>query len=747
MPHVRPLALAVRTCCLAMLSVAPAWAQQVDAGNGAGGSDVIALDRIVVTATKRAEPVREVAGSVSAVTAEQLDALGAQGLADYVQRTPGVVFNNYQPGVSHVVVRGIATSAGNVQGQATTGYFLNEVPLTEPGWTIAVPDIDAFDLSRVEVLRGPQGTLFGSASMGGAVHYVANTADPGGYAAAVETTISRTRNADTGYAAKAMVNLPVREDVFAVRAVAQYRDAPGFLDNIGTGRSGANDTTVAGGRLSAVLLPGDATRLEWLSLWQDTEADDNAYRMPAFGDLVRNTAIAEPTGTDVAIHSLRLEHDFAGASLTAVASRQDKTQDWRFDFTPYRDGYNADLGLDLDTPLYIDSGGESTGDSLELRLASHGGGRFDWLVGAMVFDTDKRLHERLGAAGAAAAFDRSPAYGPGTGAVIAPDGEIFNAFATRVEGRETALFGEATWRFAPDWALTLGGRLFRTRVDETSTQVGFSTFPGAPVVTPAATRESGFTPKVSLAWSPSDRVMVYALASEGFRFGTPNTPGLSAFPVPSGSRSDSLRNYELGARTSWLDQRLWLDATAFYVDWSDIQLRLQTPDFFNYAANGGKASSQGIEFSAQWRPNAMFDLVQTTTWQQARLDEDLFILWYGTAPKGARLPGSADWSTTTAANVHFGGRYAPTLSLSHQYLSEGISDLNSAVPGAPANRQGDYHQVDLRVRLRLGTTDLTLFGTNLGDTRGVTRSVAEVNGLGEGILRPRTFGMTVHWRL
>src|SRR5690606_10485943 len=129
------------------------------------------------------------------------------------------------------------------------------------------------------------------------------------------------------------------------------------------------------------------------------------------------------------------------------------------------------------------------------------------------FDTGKRLHERLGAAGAAAAFDRSPLYGPGTGATIAPDGEVFNAFYSRVDGRETALFGEAALLLAPQWKLTVGGRLFRTRVDETSTQVGFSTHPGEPVVTRSSTRENGFTPKVSLAWTPGDRVMVYALAS------------------------------------------------------------------------------------------------------------------------------------------------------------------------------------------------------------------------------------------
>lgn len=744
-PVVHPLFVPIRRALLGLLFAGTAVHAQ-ESRPPAPADDAVTLDNVVVTASKREQSVRDVAGSVSAVTDGQLQAIGAQSLADYIQRTPGVVFNSYQPGVSHVVVRGIATSAGNVQGQATTGYFLNEIPLTEPGWTIAIPDIDTFDLNRVEVLRGPQGTLFGSASMGGAVNYIANVADPSGFDAAVEATFGKTHNADPSADLKAMVNVPLKQDVFAIRAVAAHRDDPGYIDNIGTGVRGANDASIDGGRLSLVLKPGENTTLSWLSLRQKIDSKDNAYRMPELGDLVRNTAIPEFTDTDITVHSLRLDHDFGWAGLTALASRQKKKQNWRFDYTPVRPLYNADLDLDLASPLYINSGGDSEGDSIELRLTSPGGRHFEWLLGAMYFDTGKNLYEQIGADGAAGAFDRSSLFGPGSGAVIAPDGKIFNAFYTRVEGVEKALFGEASVNFTPQWKLTAGGRLFRTRVGNVSTQVGFSTYPGSPIVTPSETEESGFNPKLSLSWTPNDRVMLYALASEGFRFGTPNTPGLSAYPIPSGSHSDELRNYEFGVRSSWLDRRLQLDATAFYVDWSDIQLRLQTPDFFNYAANGGKASSQGIEFSAQWRPNARFDLAHTTTWQRARLEEDLFILWYGTAPKGSRLPGSADWSSSTTATVHFGGASQPTLILAHSYLSEGISDLNSAVPGATPNRQGGYNLFDLRFRMSFGNTDLTLFGANLADERGVTRTVPETNGLGQGIVRPRTFGVTVYWR-
>lgn len=744
-----PLAAAIALATGAGLGSAAAQEPQAQDGRSAD-AEPRELDRVIVTAAKREQSVREVPASVSAITQQQLQDQGAQSLADYVQKTPGVVFNSYQPGVSHVVVRGITTSAGNPQGQPTTGYFLNDVPLIEPGWTIAIPDIDAFDLNRVEVLRGPQGSLFGSASMGGAVNYIANLADAGGFDAAVEAGLSSTRNADLGHSLKGMVNVPVKQDVFAIRAVAQHRDAPGYIDNLGTGEDGANDLSVSGGRLSMLLTPNESTTLTWLSLFQQIDSDDNAYRIPELGDLARYTSTPEFTETDITVHSLRWDQDLGWGTLTALASRQEKSQDWRFDLTPYLDIYNADLGTDSAGPLFVNSGGESTGDSFELRLASADSDRVEWLVGAMVFDTEKDLHEQLGAPGFAAELDAStnPRFAPGAGAVVSPDGDVFNAFYSRVTGKEQALFGEASIHLNPQWTLGVGGRAFKTRVRVVDVTAGVDTYPlPSRQTADDTTEESGFHPKLSLRYRASDRLMLYALRSEGFRFGVPNNSSVTQHDIPAGSRSDSLVNHELGLRADFADGRLLLDATLFHIDWSDIQLRLQTPEpVVNYAGNGGKASSKGVELSAQWRPGAAFDWTGSVTWQQARLDEDVFILWYGTAPKGSRLPGSADWSVANQLNWRFDGAYAPTLMLSHTYLSEGISDLNSAVPGVAPNEQGDYHQFDARFRMSFGKTDVTLFGTNLADERGVTRTVPEAYGLGQGILRPRTFGVTVHWR-
>src|SRR5688500_3466250 len=151
---------------------------------------------VIVTANKREQDLRDVAGSVSAYTGAQLESIGAQSLADYVTRLPGVVFNDYQPGVSEVVIRGVAATTYHEQGQTVVGYYVNEIPLSEPGWPIVIPDVDTFDLERVEVLRGPQGTLFGSASLGGLVNYIAKPAKADDFDAAIQTSLGSTSHSD-----------------------------------------------------------------------------------------------------------------------------------------------------------------------------------------------------------------------------------------------------------------------------------------------------------------------------------------------------------------------------------------------------------------------------------------------------------------------------------------------------------------------------------------------------------------------
>ena len=216
---------------LLALSAMPPAAVAAAADTSGGG---VSLSEIVVTATKRNESVRQIAAPISAVSGEQLAKMNANSLGDYINRLPGVVFNDYQPGVSEVVIRGIAATTYHEQGQTTVGYYLNEVNIVEPGFPIGIPDVDTFDLDRVEVLRGPQGTLFGSSTLGGLVNYVAKTADVSKFDAAGEGLIGGTENThgEPNYAGKLMLNIPIIQDKLAVRAVIYDDHHGGYINNV-----------------------------------------------------------------------------------------------------------------------------------------------------------------------------------------------------------------------------------------------------------------------------------------------------------------------------------------------------------------------------------------------------------------------------------------------------------------------------------------------------------------------------------
>lgn len=754
-PHRFRLSPCTLACLPVLMGLATSAAHAADsvaapaaAASAAGTSTASPSGQSIVVMGKRHQTLHDTAGSVSAVNGEALQAEGAQSLADYIQEQPGVVFNADQAGISNVVVRGIATSSGNVQGQSSTGFYLNEVPLTEPGWAIEIPDIDTFDLNRVEVYRGPQGTLFGSASMGGAVQYVTNEADTKHFDAAVEGTVSQTHNADAGGSAKGMINVPIQPGVLGIRAVAEYRKDPGYIDNIGTGKDGANTTTTKGGRVSAVLTPVNGTRLSWMSLWQSTDSEDGSSRLVGLGSLQRSTALPEYTNTKINVNSLRLDQDVGFATLTALGGYVHKWQSFQQDFTADRDYYNSLIGIDLTNPLYMKETGQSDSSSLEVRLTSKTGGPLDWVVGGFYSNATKYVNEMLGSEGAAAAFDASADWGAGTGATIAPNGSDFDTYIDRYQAGERALFGEASYAFAPQWKVTLGGRYFETRLDQTTVTKGLDVYPTASTLTKAdASRDHGFTPKVSISYDVDKNTMVYALASEGYRFGVPNEIASSAYAssVPKSSQSDKLWNYELGTRTSLLGGKLDLNATLFYIDWRDIQLRATTPDYYSYAMNGGRAHSAGFEFASHWRPTQNWDYTTSLTYQQARLDDDVAIASVGTVKSGAKLPGSSDWSFTQRLSYYFGGVYPQMVSLSHQYISRGFSDLNSQVEGETPLYQGGYSLFDVRYRISVEKTDVSLFMNNIFDRRGVTRTGTAEYGTTQALVRPRTVGVTVAW--
>jgi iron complex outermembrane recepter protein len=714
----------------AVLSAPAGMAQNVGSGE--------VLDTVIVTANKREQELRDVAGSVSAYTGEQLQELGAQSLADYITRLPGVVFNDYQPGVSEIVIRGVAATTYHEQGQAVAGYYINEIPLSEPGWPIVIPDVDTFDLERVEVLRGPQGTLFGSASLGGLVNYIAREADPSAFDAAFQTSVGSTRESDDlNYGAKGMVNVPLIADKLAIRAVALERRDAGYVDNLRTAREDSNDLTTTGARLSAVFTPTEATQASWLSLYQETDLEDQTY--VTIPTLTRDTYAPEPHTTEMLLHSLRLDQDLGFANLTVLGALADKESRIVFDYTnsfgPTYLAGNPTIGF---------GDAESDSRNFEVRLGSIGESRLGWLVGAMYLESDKDSIDNIGQQGAAAYIDANPALFNGApGAVLAP-GDIFDRYLVNRTDEEVALFGELSFQLSEAWSLAAGGRLFEAKSENRVSRLPGISYPAGNSFAENK-KDDGFTPKVTLTFKPHEDLMLYGLYSEGFRVGGANPNPPDATGAARAYDSDSVKNYELGVRSTLADGVLQLDATAFHIDWEDIQVRLFTiPGFFAYVTNAGGAEIDGVEFTGTVNVSRNFEFQTNVSYVDARTSEfvpDTFAPGGGYA-QGTTLPGSSEWTISNSLAFGFEGvALAPRFVLAHRYLSE------APVAFSGTNQKGDFHVVDVRGSVTLGENlGVSVFLNNALDEYGVLNAPFADFGTPLGsVLRPRTVGLTVDW--
>ena len=705
------------------------------------------LEEVIVTATKENEPVRAIAGSVTVLSGPQLDAIGAQSFADYLTRVPGVIFNAGAPGLSTATIRGVSTTTSLDQGQGTTGYFINDVPLTDPNFAVAIPDIDTFDVNNVSVLKGPQGTLFGSASLGGAINYEAALPNLSKFEGRVQTTAAGASVGAGSSSEKVMLNVPLVEDRLAIRGVFVYRDDGGYIDNIGTGVKNSNETLVRGGRFEVLWAPTDGTQINYLFLRQLEDTKDNGDQEPVLaGPLEKRTLIAEPLDFKTTINNLRLDQDVGFATLTATATYHQKDQFSDSDLT-------AEFGPLFGNQLSPISGPQyasSNGTTFEMRLASKPGGRFDYVVGVMHDLTRESFLDLFSAPGAEqyATTTYDPIFGPTFGQRAAP-GNVFYTSTLDVKGEEEALFGEGSFHFNDQWKITLGGRLFDTKVDgATSTSGLLEYLLTAPNVLSfnftSPEKATGFTPKASITWNPTGDIMAYALASKGFRFGGPNiNPPDPKDPFPPTYAPDTVWNYEIGTRTDWLDRTLELDTTVFYIDWSNIQVRLGTASGLAYATNFGKATNYGVESTVLWRPADGWTLQGNATYLDAHLDQ---AVQSGTTdePAGATLPGASKWSLGATVRYDWSSiPLQPAVQLSDRFISTAPAGFGEAEPITV----GNYSLLDARASGRYDNLEATVFVNNIADKRGVS-TASDVAGapFEQYIVRPRTYGLTLDYR-
>jgi len=703
-----------------MLSLSTAWPVMAQQAPTTPPTAEDELQRVVVTANKRSEKQRDVAGTVSVISGNDLERRGARDQEDFLKLTPGVQLNRGDPNNNGITIRGLSSQASPESGggqQNPSGRYLEDVPLASPIGKGLVADILPFDLDRIEVLRGPQGALFGSGSLGGAVRYVLAKPDMKSFGATAQVGVSRVSQGKTAPSLYGMVNVPLNESA-ALRVVAFDRTSPGYIDNKGTMTKDANKTNQTGGRILFTVKPIKELTATVVTSTQKTSQDDFSY---VFGDAKKlehdNPTLGRGT-SQFDFSSLTVDYDLGSTTLTSI------TGHWKTKSNGVGDDTRlfGTLGLALPLVSRVNSGA-SESQSQELRLASKPGGNFSWVAG-LFYQTNKGN-------GAGKQSDPSGAFG----VVDLVDLMI------KQKASESAVFFDGEYSLGGGWSASLGGRSYKTKTSFQQTGTVFGGPSNSPVL---AGGDEGTTPKASVKYRFNDN-MWYALASKGYRYG-----GVNEGPPATPFKSDTLWNYETGVRLAPAPG-VQLDLSAFLLDWTNAQFTYFAMNGalpFSGIGNVGKARSTGLEAALRWKVSPVFDVAASLARIDAKTTQDVQTM-AGRKPvtiaSGAQLPGTAKLQTALQGNYRFSGPFgtAGRFNVTHTHVGDRVIDL-TAFYKAPA-----YDALDLGLSFNKDNWTMSAGLTNATDSRGIMN----IQGTPDGnksfqqyyLQRPRTLDLSVRY--
>jgi iron complex outermembrane receptor protein len=697
-------------------------------------TDAHAEQTVVITGGKRREMQREIAGTVTALGGAQLEEAGAKDLEDIFKLAPGVQLNKADPDHALPTIRGVGTTtnAATLVQQATTGIYIDDVPFTDPWGFVTTADLAPFDLQGVEVLRGPQGALYGSASLGGALLYVLNRPSTKSTDFSVLANASTVSHGGAGGSLYAMVNKPLSKNA-AVRAVVFDRYDSGYIDNIGTGNRHANDLHQRGGRVLGEVKLTPAVTVTGAFLTQRTSTGDGFGVSPDPSQLRIDTPTPSTRTSQFSLGYVKVEADLGRAMFTSLTAHTDKKSDAATDLT--RRAGNIGALVDPTLPAFpsveSDSAIKGAATSQEFRIASTGDAPLSYVAGVFLQRSTYDLDARWVAPGGATSW--------GTFGTLLPSDTVLHEVddATAIEA---AAFADAEYRFANGFSLGLGGREYHNKVHFDVDSVLLTD----PLLNARNQSQNGFTPKASVKYRFGDQ-MWYALASKGYRFGGVNLASDTAY------KSDSLWNYETGLRLA-PSHDLHIDLSAFYIDWKDVQLAatIKNPQGvpFNGIANVGKASIKGLEASLNWRALPSLSLAGTLAYTDAATDAP-FTASNGTVVRsGTALPGTARFQSSLQGSWYFPGplQTQGRFDLVHSFLGKRALTIdNGGVEPA-------YHEFDSRVVFTLEHWEIGAFVDNIADKRGVAGG-QQINGIGSPnytdwfLIKPRTFGLSLRYDL
>lgn len=675
------------------------------------------LSDIVVTSPRRTDLTQRVPSAIAAVPASQLDLARANDLGAVASLTAGMTVTNLGSGRNKILLRGMSDGAFTGLTQSTVALYLDQTPVT---YSAPDPDLKLIDIERIELLRGPQGTLYGTGPIGGVVHIITRQPDFDDRMLRGSATRSWTRGGGPNSDYSLVGNLPLLDGALAVRGNLYQEKFGGYIDDVSLNLHRVNEGERRGGRVAAALnlAPG------WVGTagynHQTIESEDTHYVYRILGGLTRANLVREPHRNHFSELYLSLKGDGEWGRLSASVAQVSHRFNSRYDASsalPAFGSINRIGALDEAKDIYL--------TVAELALTSPDTNRMRWLAGAYL-STSRTV---------------------GNTAISVVRATPLTVYA---EGRtddldEIALFGETSYDLSPQLTLTLGARAY-VFMYGTVSDVSQA---GAHRLFDDTDRSTGVSPKLALAYEVNHRLRLYGQVSQGYRTGGFNTAGPlgQAFSGAVGSppphyRSDTLWNYEVGAKASLWDDRVQARTAVFLARWRDIQSDQFLPSGLAYAVNVGDASNLGIELETTWRPTERLEVRANALLADPEI----------TRPSPSfNTKGDAGLPGVPAVSANLNARYIRPLWRDIFVSAEGgaayVGDSRLTFDAERRNRMGDYVTGRVSVGLEADRWSLRAFVDNPFDTKANTFAFGDPFRLPEALattpLRPRTIGVTL----
>ncbi len=676
------------------------------------------LEEVIVSAQKRSENLMAVPASLTVLSAASLQTQGVVDFSDYKTLVPSLSdFSAGAEGHGAVILRALNT--GYYQNSNTVGYYIDDIPFSATSplsyGTYLTLDPDLTDIDHLEVLKGPQATLYGGSTLGGLIKVVSKKPDPGADSGEFRFEGSTIDGGGTGYGLSAVANLVLVPDELALRVSGFDRETPGYMRNLALDTNDRNVSRKEGGKVSLRWLPTEDLDIQVTAMTQSLTVDGWNYEFinlqtlqPLYGPYTYSAQYDSSFRTTYNLYNTTVNYKVGSigtlTNSTSYASYSDRElEDYSLYYGDYYNSCCAPAPVPANAAQPLLLGPDLNKFSEELRFTSQRLGAFEWLAGLFFTNEQIGFHDNF--------YNSIP---PSLQPIPGPSGNILS-FSTPADYKEEAGFADLTFYAGDTLDFTLGGRYSHNRQSVTSCQSGFLTTPGC---TPNGSSDSDFTYLASVRWQPARGVNTYARIATSYRPGGPESTPVAGYATDF--KPDSLINYEVGLKGDWLDDRLRTNLAVYHMDWKNVQM---TSDIGGYAiiSNGAKATVNGVELETRLAPVAHLTVGVNVAYTDAKFDAvSADVSSVTGAVAGDALPFTPTWAASAVADYvrPVSGTLTSTVGATYRYQGSRWSDY----PGDPLNTGvviPHYQTVDIRAGLNWSRYEVQARVSNLCNSHGL----------------------------